>query len=73
MTEILRRRKVICIYWCFLCEEAAADNLHKTLATETSLFEIVLGRKPMTALDVAKTKNQGKCPAATGLQGTDLK
>lgn len=48
-------------------------NLHKSLATEMSSFEIVLGRQPMTALDVAKTKNQGKCPAATGLQGTDLK
>ncbi|XP_069151856.1 uncharacterized protein [Solanum lycopersicum] len=29
-----------------------------------SPFEIVLGRQPMTPLDVAKSKNQGNCPAA---------
>ena len=29
-----------------------------------SPFEIVLGKQPMTPLDVAKSKNQGKCPAA---------
>ena len=28
-----------------------------------SPFEIVLGRQPITPLDVAKSKNQGKCPA----------
>ena len=39
-------------------------NLHKLSATEMSPFEIVLGRQPMTPLDVAKSKNQEKCPAA---------
>ena len=39
-------------------------NLHKSSATEMSPFEIVLGKKPMTPLDVAKSKNQGNCPAA---------
>ena len=39
-------------------------NLHKSSATEMSPFEIVLGKQPMTPLDVAKSKNQGKCPAA---------
>ncbi|KAH0716605.1 hypothetical protein KY290_012885 [Solanum tuberosum] len=29
-----------------------------------SPIEIVLGRQPVTPLDVAKIKNQGKCPAA---------
>ena len=29
-----------------------------------SPFEIVLGKQPMTPLDVLKSKNQGKCPAA---------
>lgn len=29
-----------------------------------SPFELVLGRQPMTPLDVAKQKTQGKCPAA---------
>ena len=29
-----------------------------------SPFEIFLGRQPMTPLDVAKSKNQGTCPAA---------
>ena len=29
-----------------------------------SPFEIILGKKPMTPLDVAKSKNQGKCPTA---------
>ena len=27
-------------------------------------FEIILGKQPMTPLDVAKSKNQKKCPAA---------
>ena len=37
---------------------------HKSFATEMSPFEIILGRQPMTPLDVAKSKNQEKCPAA---------
>ncbi|WMV33116.1 hypothetical protein MTR67_026501 [Solanum verrucosum] len=32
-------------------------NLHKLSATEMSTFKIVLGKHPMTPLDVAKTKN----------------
>ncbi|KAH0651782.1 hypothetical protein KY284_031694 [Solanum tuberosum] len=48
-------------------------NFHKSAATDMSPFEIVLGRQPMTPLDVAKTKNQGKCQQHTGSQGTDLK
>nr|XP_010313140.1 uncharacterized protein LOC104644685 [Solanum lycopersicum] len=39
-------------------------NLHKLSATEMSPFEIVLRRQPMTPVDVAKSNNQGKCPAA---------
>ena len=39
-------------------------NLHNSFATEMVPFEIVLGKQPMTPLDVAKSKNQGKCPAA---------
>ena len=39
-------------------------NLHKSSATEMSPFEIVLGKHPITPLDIAKSKNQGKCPAA---------
>ena len=38
-------------------------SLHKSSATEMIPYEIVLGRQPMTPLDVAKSKNQGKCPA----------
>ena len=38
--------------------------LAKSSATEMSRFEIVLGKQPMTPLDVAKSKNQGKCPAS---------
>ena len=38
--------------------------LHKSSALEMSPFEIVLGRHPLPPLDVAKSKNQGKCPAA---------
>ena len=30
-----------------------------------SPFDIILGRQPMTPLEVAKSKNQGKCPAAS--------
>ena len=32
-------------------------NLHKLSTTEMSPFEIVLGKQPMTPLDVAKSKN----------------
>ena len=39
-------------------------NLHKSFAIEMNPFEIVLGKQPMTPLDVAKSKNQEKCPAA---------
>lgn len=37
-------------------------NLHKSSATEMSPFDIVLGRQPMTPLDVAKMKSQWQCP-----------
>ena len=39
-------------------------NLHKLSATEMIPFEIVLGKQPMTPLDVAKSKNKGKSPTA---------
>ncbi|WMV13450.1 hypothetical protein MTR67_006835 [Solanum verrucosum] len=39
-------------------------NLLKSSAAKMSPFEIVLGRQPVTPLDVANTKNQGKCPVA---------
>ena len=32
-------------------------NLHKSSATEMSPFEIILGKQPMTQLDVSKYKN----------------
>ena len=38
-------------------------NLHKSSTTEMSSLKIVLGKQPMTPLDVAKSKNKGKCPA----------
>ena len=50
--------------WAILLDTAQfCNNLHKSSTTEMSPFEIVLGRQPMTPLDVAKSKNQGKCPA----------
>ena len=51
--------------WVTLLDTAQfCYNLHKSSATEMSPFEIVLGRQPITPLDVAKSKNQEKCPAA---------
>ena len=39
-------------------------NLHKSSATEISPFDIILGKQTITPLNVAKSKNQEKCPAA---------
>ena len=51
--------------WVTLLDTAQfCYNLHKSSAIEMSPFEIILGRQPMTPLDVAKSKNQEKCPAA---------
>ena len=51
--------------WVTLLDTAQfCYNLHKSSTTEMIPFEIVLGKQPMTPLDVAKSKNQGKCPAA---------
>ena len=51
--------------WVALLDTAQfCYNLHKSSSTEMTPFEIVLGKQPMTPLDVAKSKNQGKCPAA---------
>ena len=51
--------------WKYLEKHSLEECLlAKSSATEMSRFEIVLGKQPMTPLDVAKSKNQGKCPAA---------
>ena len=50
--------------WVALLDTAQfCYNLHKSSATEISPFEIILSKQLMTPLDVAKTKNKGKCPA----------
>ena len=51
--------------WVTLLDTAQfCYNFHKSSAIEMSPFEIVLGKQPMTPLDVAKSKNFGRCPAA---------
>lgn len=39
-------------------------NLHKSLATSKSPFEVVLGRQPLTPIDVMQRDLDGSCPAA---------
>ena len=51
--------------WVALLDTAQfCYNLHKSAVTKMSPFKIIFGRQPMTPLDVAKSKNQGKCKAA---------
>lgn len=51
--------------WMELLDTAQfTHDFHKSSSTGKSPFKVVLGRQPLTPLDIAQRNSDGSCPAA---------